>query len=87
MEFKKYIFLCILPLLLFSCNKKKEQPVIIESIAEEEIYEDPIEIAKEKEREEIKEIIYKNDQYFQERDAEIVFIEKANFGIPGGDNW
>ena len=35
----------------------------------------------------MKEFIYENDQFFQERDAEIDFLEKANFGIPGGDNW
>jgi len=95
MKFKKYIFLCIAALLLFSCNKKKEQTVLNEAVTEaeakieneEENYIDPVEAAREKEKEEMKEFIYKNDQYFQERDAEIVFIEKANFGIPGGDNW
>jgi len=89
MKFKNCILLCIAAGLFFSCSKKKGQALLKEPVIEVEIeiYENPNEIAAEKEREEMKEIIYKNDEYFQEREAEIDFIEKANFGIPGGDNW
>ena len=86
MKFRDAIFLCIAAVLLFSCNNKKEQAVLNEPITESE-ESGLIKSAAEKEREAMKEFIYTNDQYFQERDAEIVFIEKANFGIPGGDNW
>jgi hypothetical protein len=37
--------------------------------------------------EEVMELIYENDRYIKKITNEIVFIEKANFGIPGGDNW
>ncbi|MDR0320622.1 MAG: hypothetical protein LBI28_03895 [Treponema sp.] len=38
--------------------------------------------------EEVKELIYKKDDYLKENSyLEITFLEKANFGIPGGDNW
>jgi len=82
MKFNNCIFLCILVIFLFSCIKKKEIPVL-----DEQMNEDLIEAAKEEEREAMKEFIYENDPYFTETDAEIDFIEKANFGIPGGDNW
>ena len=89
MKFKNFIFFCIAAVLLFSCTKKKEQIEIVHNkpAAKAEIINDFTESPEEKEREEMKEFIYKNDEYFQEREAEIDFIEKANFGIPGGDNW
>jgi len=31
--------------------------------------------------------LHKNNYYLKEKDKEIIFIEKANFGIPGGENW
>jgi hypothetical protein len=82
MKFKNCILLCIAAVLLFSCVKKKENIGL-----DEQINDDLIEAAEEKEREAMKEFIYENDYFFEERDAEIDFIEKANFGIPGGDNW
>jgi len=87
MNLKNCIFLFITAILLFSCVKKKENTDIDEHIAEAEENDGLIVSAKEKEREAMKEFIYENDQYFQENNAEIDFIEKANFGIPGGDNW
>jgi len=86
MKFKNCFFLCIAAVLLFLCIKEKEKSDFYKHIAEAEKNE-LLEAAKEKEREAIKEFIYTNDQFFEERDAEIDFIEKANFGIPGGDNW
>jgi hypothetical protein len=85
MKIKNCIFFCIAAVLLFSCVKKKEYIDLADAEAGEN--EDLIESAKEKEREAMKEFIYENDYFFEERDAEIDFIEKANFGIPGGDNW
>jgi hypothetical protein len=76
------LFALCIAALLFSCIKKKGN-----SLLNEDMNEDLIEAAKEKEREAMKEFIYENDPFFEERDAEIDFIEKANFGIPGGDNW
>jgi len=81
MKLRNCIFLCIAVTLFFSCSKKKENNGL-----DEHINDDLID-AEEKEREAMKEFIYENDQFFQERDAEIDFLEKANFGIPGGDNW
>jgi len=37
--------------------------------------------------EEVRELIYEKDEDIRRRNLEIVFIQKANFGIPGGDNW
>jgi len=71
--------------LLFSCVKKKENSNLADAEVEDDggFFESP----EEKEREAMKEFIYNNDLYFEETDAEIEFIQKANFGIPGGDNW
>ena len=35
----------------------------------------------------MKEFIYKNDDYYKKYHYSINYIEKANFGIPEGDNW
>jgi len=69
--------------LLFSCVKKKDNTGLAEAEENDIFLESP----EEREREAMKEFIYNNDLYFEETDAEIEFIEKANFGIPGGDNW
>jgi hypothetical protein len=37
--------------------------------------------------EEVREFLYENDNYIKRFKREITFIKKANFGIPGGDNW
>jgi len=71
--------------LFFSCSKKKENIDLADAEAEEEdVF---IMSPEEQEREAMKDFIYENDPYFAETGAEIDFIEKANFGIPGGDNW
>jgi len=89
MKFRNCLIICIAALLLFSCNRKKEQAVHDEPVTNAETEENIglNKSAAEKEKEAMKDFIYDNDPYFEERDAEIVFIEKANFGIPGGDNW
>jgi hypothetical protein len=80
-----YLLFAICITLCFSCVKKKENTDLADAEAEDDggFFMSPEEL----EREAMKEFIYENDLYFQETDAEIDFIEKANFGIPGGDNW
>jgi hypothetical protein len=88
MKFRKYIFLFIIVILLFSCNKKQEnnnetkQENFDETVNKKVLSEE-----NENEKERIKEIIYKNDDYFKNNKEKIIYIEKGNFGIPGGDNW
>lgn len=43
--------------------------------------------ATDEEKEAMKEFLYKNDKYYKEYNKKIVYIEKANFGMNGGDNW
>jgi len=94
----KYILLFIVTVLLFSCNKKKENnsgniqqekeqtslnKLIINNI--EEIKSDPNGPATEEEKEAMKKLIYLNDEHIKTRG--IFFIERAYFGISGGENW
>jgi len=84
------VFLSIIATLLFSCiNKKKKQPVPEETVVRTEtlIISGPDVLATEEERESIKEFITKNERQITEFKHEIVFIDKINLGIPGGDNW
>jgi len=87
MKFTNIFLIFIVAVLLFSCVKKNKQAGLDEHITGEKTESGLIESGAEKEKTTIKEIIYENDQFFKERDAEIIFLEKANFGIPGGDNW
>jgi len=85
-RFTSYFAICsLLFALCISCVKKKENSGLAGAEAEESggYFETPEEL----EREAMKEFIYENDPYFVETDAEIEFIERANFGIPGGNNW
>jgi hypothetical protein len=43
--------------------------------------------ATEEEKEAMKIFLYKNDKNIKDYNRKIVYIEKANFGIKGGDNW
>jgi len=106
MKYKNYLFLCIVVVLLFSCNKKKEnnseyvqheteqvdiEKSIVEtekssnngsntsfalSVAMRESIRSKVTATEEEKKDVIKIIKRSSD-----------FIEKANFGIPGGDNW
>jgi len=89
MTLRKCIFLCIAAMLVFSCVKEKENTGYVDQIVNtvKINIDDLKESAKEKEFEAMKNFLYKNDRYFDERNAEIDFIERANFGIPGGENW
>ena len=71
--------------MLFSCAKKKENTTPDDAEVKE--IGGYTESAEEIEQKAMKEFIYNNDVYFEETGAEIDFIKKANFGIPGGDNW
>jgi len=88
----KYFLLCLIMVLLFSCNKKKEsnqqeteKTGFNNSISETEtsIYNG---LATEEEKA-MKEFLYKNDKYYKEYNKKIIYIEKSNFGIIGGENW
>jgi len=88
MKIKSYIFLLFAAVLFFSCVGKEDKAAAGKTTsAEAKKNIDANELARIKEKEMMKEFIYNNDHYFQERDAEIVYIEKADFGIPGGENW
>jgi len=101
MKSKNFIIIIfIIVVLLFSCNKKKENtgenarqkteqanisgPIIN---TEAKIKSGLNEPATEEEKEMMKEFIYKNDDYYKIHHYSINYIEKANFGIPEGDNW
>jgi len=45
------------------------------------------EAASEEEKEAMKQFLYENDGNIKKYNYEILFIERANFGIPYGDNW
>jgi len=84
------VFFSIIATLLFSCNnKKKKQAVPEEPVVRTEtlIICGPDVPATEEERESIKEFINKNEEQITKYKHEIVFIDKIDLGIPGGDNW
>jgi hypothetical protein len=86
MKFRNFIIIFIIAILLFSCNKKKENNN--ESIKQEtEVFINEKLIIEVDEKEKMKEFLNKNERRIKNNKAEIVFIEKANFGIKKGDNW
>jgi len=116
MKFRNFIIIFIMAILLFSCNKKKEnnidnikketeqvgiQKPFIENEENRNNYSNKYYAlddemresikskitATEEEKEAMKKFLYKNDEYIIKYKVKIIFIEKANFGIPGGDNW
>jgi len=98
MKYKNCIFLCIIVVLLFSCNKKKENnSENVQQETEKASLNESLAEVRERmknglngpatEKEIIKEFIYTNDEYIKKENKKIIYIEKANFGIPGGDNW
>jgi hypothetical protein len=98
MKFRNCIFLCLAVVSLFSCNKKKEekgennqqeteQVDLNESLTEVRARMNNDLNGHAAEDEIIKEFLYINDEYIKKRNAKIIFIEKANLGTPGGDNW
>ena len=86
MKFRNFIIILIMAVLLFSCNKKKENNQETKQENLDETINKKV-FSEEDEKERIKEIIYKNDEDFKKYNYKIIYIEKANFGIPGGDNW
>jgi hypothetical protein len=73
--------------MFLSCIEKKDNAVSVqaEEIVDVEIVQSasniPLSI------DEVRFFLEKNERRIIEWGAKIVFIEKANFGIPGGDNW
>jgi hypothetical protein len=72
-------------------NTVSVQPPEIEQTNSEEAYlnslNTPLSAEAEAEVEAVREFLYENDSYIKRFKPEITFIKKANFGIPGGDNW
>jgi hypothetical protein len=98
MKYRNYIFLFIVLVLLFSCDKKKEnnnenvqketEQASIEKITiENKENRNNVLNGLATEKEAMKEFLYKNDEFFKKYYSSIVYIEKVNFGIPGGENW
>jgi hypothetical protein len=86
MKYRNYIFLFIVLVLLFSCSKKKEN----NQETKQEILDENVNkmvSSEEVEKEAMKEFLYNNDKYYKEFNKKIIYIEKANFGITGGENW
>jgi hypothetical protein len=73
--------------IFLSCVEKKDDAVSVpaKDVEESELVQGasniPLSI------DEVRLFLEKNETRIVERGAEIVFIEKAHFGIPGGDNW
>ncbi|MDR0322781.1 MAG: hypothetical protein LBI28_14900 [Treponema sp.] len=95
MKIRYYIFFYIVLILLFSCVKEKiidkSITVIEQRTINNLIIPNPYPATTEK-KEEIKEFLYKNEALYNRyygigQNLKINFIERVNFGIPGGDNW
>jgi hypothetical protein len=111
MKLRNCIFLYIIVVLFFSCNKKKENnSESVQKETEQSVIkvEESRNIVKNKsfalddemrelirskvtatdeEKETMKEFLYKNDESYKKYYYGIVYIEKINFGIHGGENW
>jgi hypothetical protein len=87
MKKKGYILVCAVLVMFLSCIEKKNIDVSVqaEEAVDVEIEQSILNIPLS--AEEIMDLIYENDRYMNRFTNEIVFIEKANFGIPGGENW
>jgi hypothetical protein len=91
MQKKRYFLACAVLLLLVSCLGRKNDnsvprllPEIKQDIVEETV-QASLNISLSEE--EVRFLLEKNERRITELGAEIVFIERANFGISGGDNW
>ena len=85
MKRKIYLLLFVLILFLLSCfGNKTNTDLIVSSTPLKAEQGKSIIITVE----DVKEAIYEyEEEYIRRYNTDIVFIEKANFGIPGGDNW
>jgi len=92
----KYCFFSFIIIILgISCFGKntnnKNLIISIEqnsSIKNEKLFlEIPVLIEETYEINVIREYLYENDYEIKDKNLEIVFLDKVNFGIPGGDNW
>jgi hypothetical protein len=85
MRIKNYILLCIITALLVSCVRNRENPS--ENVPPMPQEEEPIDLYVPVTEEQMRDFLYENDDRIKRNNREITFIKKANFGIPGGDNW
>ena len=81
MRIHNCFLLFVVLLLVVSCFKNKQNSVDNTS---ENIFIEPLVING---KEEMIDFLNQNEKRIIDRNLEIVFIEKANFGIPEGDNW
>ena len=88
MSAKYCLLVCFILILFLSCfdNKKNNTNTVIELQQKEENSSLEVVVAVS-EVDEMKKFINKNERRILERNLEIDFIAKANFGIPGGSNW
>ena len=91
MFLKKAFFACIALVLLASCLENKNVSVSSsvpmetdDDILGDDGQSDP---PRQLSLEEAKQVVYENEELIQIYHLEIDFISKANFGMPGGDNW
>ena len=89
MRLKKCFLICLGVIVFSSCVENNGEIITAESLPingdadSEGIYETlnaPLSL------EEVRELLYTDDRVRRDN-LEIVFLSKANFGIPGGDNW
>lgn len=82
----KYYLLLITTLLFLSCVGKGKSTIEKHAVASKpnESLKTDIRLSSE---EDIKEFISKNESLITKDKMEIMFIDKINLGIPGGDNW
>ena len=90
MFLKKAFFVCIALILFASCLGNKNVSVSTGVITETEnnaVEDGQSDPPSPLSPEETKQVIYENEELIQIYHREITFISKANFGIPGGENW
>jgi hypothetical protein len=93
MRIKNYILLCIAVAMFVSCVRNRENPSEnVPPIPQEEKQIDLYAPATAEylnvpvTAEQMRDFLYENDSFIR-GNREITFIEKVNFGIPGGGNW
>ncbi|MCL2067355.1 MAG: hypothetical protein FWG99_07820 [Treponema sp.] len=93
MKRKNYLLLFVLILFFLSCFGNKTNTTTSVSSSSQVIKQNDLHETGDSHSnvslssEDLIEFLRKNERRIIERDLDVVFIEKAKFGIPGGDNW